>query len=414
MRKSLIPLLIAVLVVYSAQQLLTPVLAPLSRELTLTETQLGLVIAVAATALTIASPLWGHALHRIGLRLVLLSGLGLATAGLTGFAAVAALGLDDTMPTPLVFALMLITRSIVFGAGVAALPVAALAVAGTATTTETERTRATGLVGAAQGVSMVLGPAAGGALAAASLMLPLYLAPILCLLLALWVLATVRPPAASAPAAHSGPGPRPWDARLWPLLTIGFFLYLSLGLVQVIIGFLVADRLHLGPQETAGAVGIVLFTAGVVLVAVQGAAVPALGWPVLRLLRTGSPIAIAAFALLSVSESLWLITTAFALLALGLGLAIPGFTAAPTLVVEQTQQGSISGLVNATIGATFIVGPLLGTALYEIDPAIPILTALGAVTAALVLAWASPAARRTQVTTVTAPPGTPAEPQEER
>ena len=99
MRKPLIPLLIAVLAVYSAQQLPTPVLVPLSRELALTETQLGLVITVAATALTIASPLWDHALRKIGLRLVLLSGLGLATAGLTGFAAVAALGLDDTMPT---------------------------------------------------------------------------------------------------------------------------------------------------------------------------------------------------------------------------------------------------------------------------------------------------------------------------
>ncbi|WP_170223763.1 MFS transporter [Nonomuraea turkmeniaca] len=397
MRKALIPLLITVLVVYSAQQLLTPVLAPLSRELALTETQLGLVITVAATALTIASPLWGHALQKIGLRLVLLSGLGLATAGLTGFAIVAAIGLDGTMPTPIVFALLLATRSIVFGAGIAALPVAALAVASTSTTTEAERTRATGLVGAAQGLSLVLGPAGGGALAVVSLMLPLYLAPVLCLLLTIWVLATVRPPSASAPAGQRGPRLRPWDARLWPLLAIGFCLYLSLGLVQVIIGFLVADRLHLGPQETAGAVGISLFAAGLILVAVQGGVVPALSWPVLRLLRMGIPIAIASFALLAVADSLWLIATSFGLLALGLGLAISGFTAAPTLVAEPAQQGSISGLVNATIGATFIVGPVLGTALYEISPVIPILAALGAVVTALVLAWVSPAARHTRV-----------------
>ncbi|GAA3305802.1 hypothetical protein [Nonomuraea dietziae] len=108
---------------------LVPVLAPLSRELKLTETQLGLVITVAATALTIASLLRGHALRRIGLRLVLLSGLGLATTGLAGFAIVAAIGLDGAMPTPVVFALMLVTRSVLFGAGVAA-----LAVAGTAAT----------------------------------------------------------------------------------------------------------------------------------------------------------------------------------------------------------------------------------------------------------------------------------------
>ncbi|MBB3734028.1 protein-S-isoprenylcysteine O-methyltransferase Ste14 [Nonomuraea dietziae] len=122
-------------------------------------------------------------------------------------------------------------------------------------------------------------------------MLPLYLAAVLCLLLSVWVLATVRPPHAKASSEPGGPQLRPWDARLWPLLAISFCLYLSLGLVQVILGFLVVDRLHLGPQETAGAVGISLFTAGLILVAVQGGAVPALGWPVLRLLRAGIPSA---------------------------------------------------------------------------------------------------------------------------
>ncbi|GAA3305796.1 hypothetical protein [Nonomuraea dietziae] len=83
-----------------------------------------------------------------------------------------------------------------------------------------------------------------------------------------------------------------------------------------------------------------------------------------------------------------------------MGLAIPGFTAASTLVAEPTQQRSISGLVNATIGATFIVGPLLGAALYEISPLMPVLTALWAAVAALVLAWVSPAARRTRMATL--------------
>lgn len=60
---------------------------------------------------------------------------------------------------------MLVTRSVLFGVGVGALPVAALAAASATTTSEADRTRAVGLVGAAQGLSLVLGPAAGGALA---------------------------------------------------------------------------------------------------------------------------------------------------------------------------------------------------------------------------------------------------------
>lgn len=394
MRKTMTPLLVTVLVVYSAQQVLVPILAPLSRELSLTETQLGLVITVAAAALTVSSPPWGRALDTLGLRTVLLAGLGLATVGLTGFAVVSMLGLSGATTPPVTFGLMLATRSLFFGAGIAALPVAALAVAGTATTSESDRTRAVGLVGAAQGLSLVLGPAAGGALALVSLTLPLYVAPALTVLVGAWVLGVV--PRVPAPS-RQGKRPavvRPWEAHLWPLFTIGFLLYLSLSLIQVIIGFLIADRLALDSQATAGAVGVVLFVAGLVLVAAQGAVVPKLGWPARRLLRTGIPLAIAAFALLAFAGQLWTITAAFAVLSLGLGLAIPGFTAAPTLVVGKEQQGSVAGLVNATIGATFIAGPLLGTALYEAEPVVPVLASLGAVTAALALAWISPAVRR--------------------
>ncbi|MFS8104516.1 hypothetical protein LFM09_46180 [Lentzea alba] len=129
-------------------------------------------------------------------------------------------------------------------------------------------------------------------------------------------------------------------------------MYLSLGLVQVIIGFLVADRLHLDVKATAGAVGVALFVAGLVLIGVQGAVVPKLGSPALRLIRVGAPI---AFALPTVADQLWSIAATFTVLSIGLGLAIPGLTTAPTLAVRPGQQGSIASLINATTGATFIV-----------------------------------------------------------
>ncbi|RSN63565.1 MFS transporter [Amycolatopsis sp. WAC 04182] len=394
MRKTMAPLLLAVLVVFSAQQLITPILAPLSRRLDLTESQLGLVITTAAVALTIASTLWGRALDRIGVRKVLLAGLVLATLGLTGFAVASALGLAEVLSSSSVLAVMLATRSLLFGAGIAALPVAALAAAAAATSDEADRTKAVGLVGAVQGISLVLGPALGGALAVVSLTLPLYLAPALTALLAIWVFATASRTPHVRPDGPRAAGVKPWEARLWPFFAIGFLLYLSLGLVQVITGFLIADRLHLAPEETAGSVGVALFAAGLVLVAVQGAVVPKLAWPSVRLMRVGAPIAVAGLLLLAIAGQLWSITAAFAVLALGLGLALPGFAAAPTLMVGPEQQGSVAGLVNATTGATFIVGPLLGTALYEAEPVVPIFAAAGAAGGALLLALFSPAARR--------------------
>lgn len=387
------PLLLTILAVFSAQQLLTPVLPPLARELELTEPQLGLMITAAAGSLTLVSPLWGRAMGRLGLRTVLTLGLGLAVAGLAGFAVTVAAGLHGLIPAPVTFALMLLTRSVVFGIGLAALPVAALTVAGLVTTGEADRTRATGLVGAAQGLSLVVGPAGGGALAAVSLPLPVYVSPLVCASLAVWVLPAVRrEPAGRRDGAVEGPRLRLRDARLWPLLAIGFCVFLSLGLVQVVLGFLIADRFQVDPQATAGGVGAALAVAGVVMVGVQGILVPVLGWRPLRLIRVGAPLAMAAYALLAVAPGLWLVVVAFAVLGVGLGLCMPGVVAAPGLLVGPERQGAVSGLVNSVIGTTFVAGPVLSTVLYELAPVIPVLAAFGAATAALALAWLSPAA----------------------
>jgi DHA1 family tetracycline resistance protein-like MFS transporter len=62
-------------------------------------------------------------------------------------------------------------------------------------------------------------------------------------------------------------------------------------------------------------------------------------------------------------------------LSVGLGLAVAGFAAAASLGVGPEHQGSIAGLISATTGLTFIVGPLLGTALYEAEPIAPVLAA---------------------------------------
>ncbi|HEX5740744.1 MAG TPA: MFS transporter, partial [Pilimelia sp.] len=185
------PLLAAVLVLYSAQQLLTPMMAPLARQLALTESQLGLVVTVAAAALTLSSPLWGRALDAKGVRTVLLSGIGLATVGLAGFAVASVLALRGHAGVGATMTAFLVFRSLLFGAGIAAVPVAALAVAAASSDDEATRTKRVSLVGAAQGLSLVLGPAAGGALAAVALVLPLYVAPAVAAILLVVVVATV-------------------------------------------------------------------------------------------------------------------------------------------------------------------------------------------------------------------------------
>ncbi|GAA1829464.1 MFS transporter [Pseudonocardia ailaonensis] len=376
-RRVLGVLLAAVLVGFTAQQLLTPILAPLSRELRLTEVQLGVVVTVAAVVFTLGSLVWGRVVDRWGSRRVLLTGLGIAVVGMAGFGLSARLALDSGWGTPATLTALLATRSVLFGTGIGAVPVAALAYVSAATEGEKERTRAVSLVGAAQAISLILGPGIGGALAVADLLAPVYLAPVLLVAILVAVLVLVPGLDRTAPTDDTAGRVGPLDPRVRPFLLVGFLLFLSLGVMQVVLGFLVQDRLELDAGATAASVGTAMVITGLVLVAMQAAVVPRLGWSPARLIRTGAPIAAAGFAVLALAGQLWLITVGLCVVAVGLGMAMPGYSAGATLRVQRSEQGAVAGLLNATTGATFIVGPLLGTALYPLGAAVPIWVSAG-------------------------------------
>jgi MFS family permease len=244
--------------------------------------------------------------------------------------------------------------------------VTALAVAGLSTHGETARTRAMGFVGAAQSLGGVIGPVVGGALAVASLWLPLYVAPVVALALSLLVLVTMKPLAPQA-----GEPVQVQSLLLVPAFGTGFFLHLSLGMAQIFVVYLSTERL----RETTGSAEGVLFASVIGLVLSQGLLVPLLKWSPARLMRIGSPVSVAGYVLLAVAPSSALMTLAILVVAVGVGLALTGFAAAASLGVGPRHQGLIAGLVTTTSGLTFVVAPTLGALLYEVEPIVPVLAA---------------------------------------
>lgn len=377
MPRFLTPVLIALLAMSTAQQLLVPTLAPLAGELGLDASQLGLMLTIASVAVVLTSPFWGWLLDVTGLRSVLLAGAGLCVLGLAGFAAAVTFGQDETLTSGQAFTFVLAFRSVLLGAGLAVLPIAALAVAGIVTVREGERTKAVGLVGAAQGLAALVGPPVGGVLTAVSLMLPLYLAPALALLVLVFVIVAVKP--GERPQLEV----RPQPLELLRAFGFGFLMWLSFGLSQVIITLLAKDLLEVSTSSLAAS-GVAA-VAALGLVVTQGAVVPLLKWPAARLMRTGAPIALAGYAVLAVAPSFWLVATAYLVVAFGLGLAVTGFAAAASLGVGPQHQGLVAGLVHATYGLTFLAGPMLSSVLYDVEPVAPVIAAGVAAALACVL-----------------------------
>ncbi|GAA2048872.1 MFS transporter [Nocardiopsis rhodophaea] len=369
-QRAILLVCLAVFGLMTGQQMVNPILAPLARELGFSELALGLVMFVGASGVVLAGSFWGRRAVAWGHRTVLLISLVGATVGLLAFAIIAQIGLTGALPVPVVYALAILTRGVVFGLAWAATPVTAQSYVADMTTGEAERVRGMSIFSAAQGLGLAVGPALGGLLSIVGLLPPMYVAPAILAVIAVLVAISVPKPQAHQERPKTAKI-SPFDRRMWPYLTIGFGLYLAMTIVLMTAGFLLQDRLHLTANETGTVTGMVTLAGAAMIVIVQVVAVPRLGWTPLRLVRVGSILMTIGMIVVAVSPTGLLIGVGVALLGSGLGFGMPGIMSAPSLLATGEEQASVAGLVNATVAITFMVGPLLGNGLYEVGHAVP-------------------------------------------
>lgn len=398
------PILLVCLAVFglvTGQNMVNPILPPLAREFGFSELTLGIVWTVSASGVVLASPFWGRRGVSWGPRRVLLISLAGATVGLLSFAVVARVGLTGALAMPLLFALVLLTRGVVFGLAWAATPVTAQSYVADVTAGEAERVRGMSMIGAAQGLGLAVGPAAGGLLSFSGLLAPLYVAPAIIAVIAVLVWFLLPKPETNRirrPPARVSPR----DRRMWPFLTIAFGMFLAIAVMLMTIGFLLQDRLRLTGEETGRATGLVLLGEAGMIVLVQAVAVPRLGWAPLRLIRVGTVLMTAGMVVVLLGPNGPLIALGVAVLGAGLGFGQPGVMSAPTLLASRGEQGAVAGLVSSSIALTLMLGPLVGNGLYEISPAVPYVFGVVLLSALTIFVFSNaPAAASTRPAAVT-------------
>lgn len=368
-----IPLLLsAVFLAYLAQMTLNPIIAPLAREVGLAEWQVGVTISTAAVMVVATSQLWGRRSQSWGRRAVLVAALALAAVTMTGFAVTAAAGMRGALTGTALFALFVLLRGIGFGTAIAAIPPTAQAFIADVTPGEAARVKGMAGVGAVQGVAMMAGAVVGGALAGFGLLTPLIVVPAL-LVIGLGIVAFGLRREPRHERIADPPRVRVTDPRVWPFLLTGFGMMTALGCVQVIAGFIVQDRFGLDAARTGLATGAVLLVASVGMVVAQAVIVPCSGWAPARLLRVGTAGAVAGFLILIPNIGAVALAAAMLLIGLGLGIATPGYSAGPSLLMRRDEQGALAGLIGATNGLTFVVAPTVSTALYGIWHPLPVI-----------------------------------------
>lgn len=390
-------LLTVTFVTVLAQMSLSPVIAPLARTVGLADWQVGVTVSAAALMVALTSPGWGRRSQSAGRRSVLTTALTAAAVATALFALVAGLGMAGVVGGVGLFLLFLLLRGVLFGAAMAAVPPTAQAAIADITTAADgavdgdARVRGMARLGATQGVGQIVGSAVGGLLALFGLMAPLISVPVF-LVLAVVLVRTRLVPQAPTELVRRPRTVSPLDRRVLPFLLCCFGMYLALGFIQIIVGFLVQDRLHVADDRAGLLTGLALLAAGAGVVTAQAVIVPRSGWGPGRLLRVGASTAAVGFLLLapavnSAPLTAALLYTGVGVVGLGMGTATPGLTAGASLRVAPEEQGGVAGLVTAAMGLTMVIAPTAGTLLYEVGGSVPVIA--GAVVTALVAGGAS-------------------------
>lgn len=350
-------LVMAVLVDMMGFGIVIPVLPFYALEMGATPLQVTLLVASFSAMQMAATPLWGRVSDRRGRRPLIIAGLFASAVSYLIF------GLADSL-------LLLFVSRMAAGAAGGTISVAHAYVADT--TKAEERAQGMGLIGAAAGLGVMLGPAIGGFFSQFGLGAPGYVAATLC---ALNAIAAILLLPESRPAHRRNAKPtgdaatlRSWLRALtsYPLalLLAVYFLGISSFAAMTSLLALYFERVY---QIGAVEIGYMFFVAGGVTVVVRGLV---LGRMVRRFgeivtVRVGVASLLAAFVVIPLVPSFGWALAAVPLWALGAGTLFPSLATLTSLATDEDSQGSILGGSQFVGGLGRVVGPIWAGFLFQ-------------------------------------------------
>ena len=358
--------------------MILPLLAPLIRQLGLTELQGGALVSAGALVMAISAIYISKQTQKFSIYQLLSIGfIGMAvTWGL--FAAVISYGLSFSMSFALLFALLILTRAST-GFFMAMPQIALQSYVMTAFHSEQERSQNMAKFGALNSFGVVIGPLATTVLLTWSMLTPLWGAVALLTVMALWIVSGFKGKQASQAEGRSNHKAKaqamtaeklPWS-KLGVWLLLGFSLYVAIVTLNLTAGFYIQDRFQVKAHDSAIYFSQCALIVGVALVLMQLAIAKRLNWSVKRLLWVGLVMMALGLVISLNASHIWIFQATYVFYGIGVACLMPAFTTGAAQTVSTDLQTKIASLCAATQALSFVFAPLLSTGLYQLNHDFP-------------------------------------------
>lgn len=362
--KKALPILFAVMfLVMVGFGIIIPVMPFYAEEIGASPTQLGLLMAVYSLMQLLFAPIWGRISDRIGRKPVMMIGIfGLAVSFfLMGFS------------TEL---WMLFAARIIGGIlSSANMPTVMAYVADI--TSEADRGKGMGIIGASVGLGFIFGPAIGGVFSQESLHIPFYLAgfsALLTFLLVMFVLKeSLTPEQRSIQSKERTSIFKAFQGPVSILFILQWFVSLSLSGLEATFAYFAYEKANLGSVQ----LGYIFMIMGFAGALVQGGLVGRLtkkfgeGF----VIQLGIFISIIGFALILLVDSFTTAAIYLTIFGIGNGFIRPSVSSLLTKT-STAGHGSTTGLLSSFDSLGRIIGPPLGGWLFSITIGLPYISGI--------------------------------------
>jgi MFS family permease len=347
------------------------------RAIGLGEIEVGAIIASSALLFFLTSSWWGRLADRRGRRLVILSGLAGAALSLLLFAGLFTLKKGE-VDVFVAFAALLGAR-ILYGILCGGVQPAGFAYMADITNAR-DRLTGAAMVGAAVGLGSMAGPALVALLIGRGFAIPVLVACVLTLLTILAVVAILQDRPRAPQAAAIGTSTL---GKVTPYLALAFVIHLAFAALQATNAFYVQDLFGLDTMAAVQRASLISMTFAASSFAVQAFAIRAFKWPPVSMLWVGLVVCLLASAACLMAPGFGWLLAAFGFLGAGFAWAQSGLMAGASLASRGDSQGQVAGHLQAAMAAAWIVGPLIGAAIYEVSIGGPLVLAAGTMALAM-------------------------------
>jgi MFS family permease len=372
----------------AGQSILFAMLPPAAREIRISPFQVSTIFATSAAIWVFVSPMWGRQSDVWGRRPVILIGLLGFALSLFLLAVNIEIGLAGLLPAMIVYPLLIASRCVFALVGSGAGPASQAYVADR--TSLSDRAAGVAFVTAGFGLGEAVGPAIGALLAPIGLLAPLYFSTAFVVVSALVI--WFRLPEDGPPLADRSARPPRMsflDRRILPFVIISAALQAVRATTTITLAFFLQDTLGLSAKQTVQYAGIGFMALAFSGLFAQLVVVQRFKPSAKTMVVAGVPLMFLSFVALCTYRGIYGNVVSLLALGIGLGLVRPGSAAAASVSVEPHEQGSVAGLINGVAVVGNIVGPMLGTALYEVTPIGPYLMNASLMGAVLVFTFTS-------------------------